>query len=64
MKAKTTKRAMTVARRVASENKDNGNCNKGGGQATATRAMVATMTVVGKDEGNGKGNEGGGRQRR
>jgi hypothetical protein len=38
------------ATRVASNNKGNGNGDKGGKQATSTRAMVAGTTVVGKDE--------------
>jgi hypothetical protein len=63
VKAKVTKRAMTMAMRVASNDEGDGNHNKGGGGATAMRAMVVAMTVVGKDESNGNGNEGGGQQR-
>jgi hypothetical protein len=57
VKAKATKRAIATVTRVASNNKGNGNSNKGGGQVTETRAMAAAMTVVGKDEGGGNSNE-------
>jgi hypothetical protein len=65
VKAKATKRATVMATRVASNDKGDGDGNKGGRLATATRAMAAATTVVGKDEGNGNGNgnEGGGPQR-
>ncbi len=63
MKAKATRRAMATATRVVSDNKGDGDSNKGGGQATGMRAMAAAMTVVGKDEGGGNSNEGGGQQR-
>jgi hypothetical protein len=52
VKAEATKRAITTATRVASNDdgdgnsgKSNGDGNKGAGQAT-TRAMVAATTVV------------------
>jgi hypothetical protein len=50
--------------RLASNNKDDGDGNKGGGRATATRAMVVRTTVVGDNEGDGDNNEGGGGQQR
>ncbi len=62
MKAKATNRAMAVATRVVSNDKGDGNGNKGGRQATATRAMVVATTVVGKDECGGDSNEVGGQQ--
>ncbi len=58
-----TKRAMATAKRVASNNKGDGNSDEGGGQATAMRAILAVTTVVGKDEGNSDGDEGGMGQR-
>jgi hypothetical protein len=39
VKAQATKRAMVTATRVASNNKGNGNGDKGCRQVTATRAM-------------------------
>jgi hypothetical protein len=57
VKAKASKRAMAMATRVASNYKGDGNCDKGGRQATAMRALAAGTTVVGKDEGGGDGNE-------
>ncbi len=57
------KRAMVMASRVVSNDKGDGDGNKGGKQATAMRVMVATTTVVGKDEGSGDGDEGGVQQR-
>jgi hypothetical protein len=63
VKAQATKRAMTTATRVASNNKGNGNGDKGCRQVTATRAMAVATAVVGKDEDGGDGDEGGGQQR-
>jgi hypothetical protein len=63
VKAKATNRAMVVATRVVSDDKGDGDGNKGGRQATATRAIVVATTVVGKDECGGNGNEVGGQQR-
>ncbi len=63
MKAQATKRAMATVSRVASNNKSDGNSDKGCRQVTATRAMAVATTVVGKDEDGGDGDEGGGRQR-
>jgi hypothetical protein len=54
---------MATAKRVASNNKGDGNSDEGGGQATAMRAILAVTTVVGKDEGNSDGDEGGMGQR-
>jgi hypothetical protein len=69
MKAMATKRAMTMATRVASNDngdgdsgKSNGKGNKVGRQATM-RAMAAAISLVGKNEGDGDGNEDGRQQR-
>ncbi len=61
--SKTTKRAMMTTTRVASNDKGDGDGNKGGGQAIAMRVMVVMMTVVGDNEGDGNSNEGGRQQR-
>jgi hypothetical protein len=64
VKENATKREMVMGTRAASDNKGNGEGNKGGRQATALRAMAVAMAMVGKDEGDGgEGNEGGGQQR-
>ncbi len=63
MKAKATRRAMTMATRVTNYDSGNGDGNKGGRQVTATRAMAVATTEVGKDEGNGNDDKGGMQQR-
>ncbi len=65
MKAEATKRAITTATRVASDDngdgdsgKSNGDGNNGAGQAT-TRAMAAAMTVAAMRVASNKEGEGG-----
>jgi hypothetical protein len=60
VKAKATNRAMAMVMRLGSDNKGNGDGNKGGRRVTATKAMAAAITKVGEDEGGGDGDEGGG----
>jgi hypothetical protein len=59
VKAEATKKAITMATRVASNDggngnggKSDGNGNKGAGQAT-TRAMAVAMRVASDEEGEG-----------
>jgi hypothetical protein len=50
--------AMTIAMNGGGSKEGCGNCNKGGGQATATaakRAMATAMRVAGNEESNGDG---------
>ncbi len=65
MKAEATKRAITTATRVASNDdgngnggKSNGDGNKGAGRAT-TRVMAAAMTVAAMRVASNKEGEGG-----
>jgi hypothetical protein len=69
VKAEVTKRAITMATRVVSDDDGNGNIGKSnggsneGGRQAITRAIAATMTMVGNDEGNGNGDKGGAMKR-